>query len=69
LPETKLNQEKWGSAAEKAIGEILSLEPMHIDEIIKKSGLSSSSALSGLTLLQVKGLVKNQGGMRYSLLT
>lgn len=55
------------SPTEAALGKALSLEPTHIDTIIKTSGLPSHIALSTLTLLEMKGKVRNLGSMMYVL--
>jgi len=44
---------------------IMNREPRHIDLIIKESGLGSAEIGSTLTLLEMKGRVKNVGGMQY----
>jgi DNA processing protein len=46
---------------------IISLEPTHIDDIVVQSGLSATITNSTLTLMEMKGKVKNIGGMNYSL--
>jgi len=52
---------------EKAIYESLSEEKKHVDEIIKDSALESQLIISTLTLMEIKGKVKNLGGMVYTL--
>jgi len=42
-------------------------EPRHIDDIVLESGLAVSTVSGALTMMEIKGKVKNQGGMRYSL--
>lgn len=44
---------------------LLSSEPRHIDIVIKQSTLASALVGSTLTLLEMKGRVKNIGGMLY----
>ncbi|HBV57856.1 MAG TPA: DNA-protecting protein DprA [Candidatus Magasanikbacteria bacterium] len=56
---------KADSPEEAAILKIITREPKHIDNITKDSTLSASSTLSTLTLLEIKGRVKNMGGMMY----
>ena len=56
LPENKL---------EKIIFEILSLDPIHIDKIIKKAKLDTSVVTSALTMMEIKGMVKNLGAGNY----
>ena len=40
-------------------------DPVHIDEIIRSSGLEIAMVSSALTLMELKGLVKQVGGMNY----
>lgn len=44
---------------------LLSKEPTHIDLLIKQSGLDSPTVNSTLTMMEMKGKVKNVGGMMY----
>lgn len=46
---------------------ILSLEPVHIDELVQKSKLNTSTINSVLTMMEMKGIVKHVGGMQYVL--
>jgi DNA processing protein len=57
-----------GNPAEENILKILSHEPLHIDKIIKLSKLETSTASSALSLMEMKGMVKNIGGQNYILL-
>jgi len=43
----------------------LSHEPMHIDELMRLTKLDTSKINSTLTIMEMKGLVKNLGGMQY----
>jgi len=52
---------------EEKILNLLSKEPIHIDEIIKKSNLQAQTVLSCLTLMEMKGYVKNIGAGNYIL--
>jgi len=45
----------------------LSAEPTHIDEVCRSSGLSTSTVSSTLTMMELKGLVKQVGTMNYVL--
>ncbi len=45
----------------------LSREPMHIDALIAATGMTSADAVTALTMLELKGVVKNLGEMRFSL--
>ena len=42
-------------------------EPIHIDEICRCSGLAASLVSSTLTMMELKGMVKQVGGMNYTL--
>lgn len=59
LPETE---------EEKIIIENLGSEPIHIDQIIKKANRPTSQISSTLSLMEMKGLIKNMGGQNYILL-
>jgi DNA processing protein len=39
----------------------------HVDDIIERTGLSPAKVLAGLTLLQLRGLVRQESGKRFSL--
>ena len=45
----------------------LSAEPTHIDEVSRSSGLPVSTVSSNLTIMELKGLVKQMGNMNYVL--
>ncbi len=55
------------SPTEAAILPHLSHNPVHIDFIIKASALPSPTVMSAITLMEMKGKVKNTGGMTYAL--
>ncbi|MFH1890771.1 MAG: DNA-processing protein DprA [Candidatus Kuenenbacteria bacterium] len=44
---------------------LLSAEPIHINDIIKKSGIGTSLVNSTIALMEIKGKVKNLGNMMY----
>lgn len=52
---------------EKIIIEILRLEPKHIDEITKISGLAHASVSSCLTIMEIGGKIKHLGNMHFRL--
>jgi DNA processing protein len=52
---------------ERAILACLGEEARHIDEVCRASGLPISTVSSALALLELKGLVRQMGGMQYSL--
>jgi DNA processing protein len=53
-----------GTYEEKLV-EILSSEPLHLDEIVRISGLNVADISARLTIMELKGLVKNLGGGVY----
>ena len=72
-PETVKTEEKKLltlnlSEDEHELVKLLSSTPTHIDSIIEKSGKSASSVAALLTVLQIKGVVKESTGKFYSLL-
>ncbi len=52
-------------AGEKRLLELLSSEPVHVDEIINRTGLPVEEVTATLTLMELKGLVRQVGGMNY----
>ncbi len=55
------------SPIEAIIIRYLSQEPTHIDQLIKQSLLPSNTIMSNLTLMEMKGKIKNLGNMMYIL--
>ena len=55
------------SAEEAALLKHLSPQPIHVDELSRASGLPSAEVSSTLTLMELKGMVQQVGGMRYVL--
>ncbi len=53
------------SQEEKNVLDALSHEEMHVDIIIKLTKLETSAVSSTLSLLEIKGLIKNIGGQNY----
>jgi len=53
------------SPQENAILAVLSQEPRHIDEITKASNLASTQISATLTIMEMKGKVRNLGNMMY----
>jgi DNA processing protein len=55
------------NAAEKRVYDLLSTEePRHIDDIVERSGLNSSEVLATLFDLEMKGIVRQMPGKRFS---
>lgn len=55
------------SAEEAAIMAHLTGQPIHVDDLSRETGLESSILSSTLTLLELKGIVQQVGGMNYTL--
>lgn len=53
------------TATERTILLLLSRTPLHVDALIVSSALAGPIVMSTLTLLEIKGLVKNMGSMMY----
>lgn len=52
-------------ALEACILQVLSSQPQHVDEIGHQSGLSIDKVSATLTLMELKGMVRQVGGMNY----
>ncbi|MCX6740993.1 MAG: DNA-processing protein DprA [Candidatus Parcubacteria bacterium] len=61
-PKVEINFE---NPEEAALWQLLSSEPVQIDYLITKSNLSSQTVNAVLALMEIKGWVRNLGGMRY----
>lgn len=53
------------SEEERVLLSLLSHEPLHVDKIFKAATLETAVANSALTMLEIKGIAKNVGGMNY----
>jgi DNA processing protein len=51
--------------AERALMATLSREPRHVDDIVRASGLAAATVSGTLAMLELKGLVRDLGGMQY----
>lgn len=56
------------SETERTLAAVLVTPRMHIDDVIAKSGLSASEALSALTMLEIEGIVAQEPGKLFTLL-
>lgn len=50
---------------ERALMAALSREPQHIDAVVRRSGLAAATVSGTLALLELKGLVRDVGGMQF----
>jgi len=64
---TLLQPELSFSADEASLLRILADEPQHVDDICAQSGLSIGHVSATLTLMELKGMVRQVGGMNFSL--
>jgi DNA processing protein len=53
------------SAEEVALYTQLSAQPVHVDDLCRLTGMPSSAVSSTLTLMELKGMVRQVGGMNY----
>ena len=52
---------------ERTLLKLLSVDPQHIDELIRLSNFPANLVSSTLTMMELKGLVRHLGGMQYAL--
>jgi DNA processing protein len=50
---------------ERVLMAALTREPRHVDEIVRESGMTAATVAATLALLELKGLVRDLGGMQY----
>ena len=55
------------NAEEKKLLELLSHDPLHIDDLIRESDLPAMTVSSTLTMMELKGIIRQVGGMQYVL--
>lgn len=66
IPEKQLTRKlNPTSVAEKNLLNCLSQEPIHVDELCSLSGLPISEVSATLTMMELKGMVTQVGGMHY----
>lgn len=53
------------SSLEAKILQVLDFEPKHIDEICHLAGMAIDQVAAALTMMELKGMVQQVGGMRY----
>jgi DNA processing protein len=52
---------------EASLMRVLAIEPLHVDEICVQTGLPIDKVSATLTIMELKGMVRNLGGMSYSM--
>jgi DNA processing protein len=50
---------------EASVLRMLSQEPIHIDEVLRSSGLEIAAVSSALAMLELKGMARQVGNMNY----
>ena len=62
--ELRKNEKKFDSLSteEKKIVEIIENEPMAFDEIVRSLKLDSSRLATLLSMMEIRGIIKNSGG-------
>ena len=55
------------NSEERTLLALLSHDPLHIDEIIRESGLPTTTVAATLMVMELKGMIKQFGGMQYVL--
>jgi len=65
LNQTPTTTKLKASEKEKEILKFLEYEPRHINELVQLTQLDTSTINSRLTIMELQGLVKNVGNMRY----
>jgi DNA processing protein len=48
-----------------ALLRLLTSEPLHVDQIVRAAGLPAALVSSALTMMELKGLARQLGGMKY----
>ena len=64
---TRAEQIAPASDSERAVMQHLSVDPIHIDDLVRLCGRTVADVSSTLTILELKGLVQMVGHMQYSL--
>jgi DNA processing protein len=52
-------------ATEAQLFDLLGHEPLHVDDIRARTGLPIEQVTAALALMELKGMVRQVGGMRY----
>ncbi|MQC17122.1 MAG: DNA-processing protein DprA, partial [Chloroflexi bacterium] len=53
------------SHEERTLMGVLTREPQHVDDVVRRSGLAAAIVSGTLALLELKGLVRDVGGMQF----
>jgi DNA processing protein len=66
-PSSRLRRAKGETKEEDLILKLLNQEPLHFDELIRRTKFKSSQLSSILSLMEIKGLIKSLSGGTYSI--
>ena len=55
------------NAEERTLLALLSHDPRHVDELIRESGLPTMSVTATLTMMELKGMIRQMGSMQFVL--
>ncbi len=55
------------NAEEKKLLDLLSHDPLHIDDLIRESELAANDVIAVLTMMELKGMIRQVGSMQYIL--
>jgi DNA processing protein len=69
LPEIKISREpiKGDNPIEEKVLAALTNEPIHIDLLAKKTGIANSDLSAAMTMMEIRGKVRNVGNMSFIL--
>lgn len=65
LERREIRQSLPADPTEAALFQLIGAEPLHVDEIRAQTGLPIEKVSSTLTMMELKGLVRQVGGMQY----
>ncbi len=52
---------------ERTLLKLLSHDPLHVDDLIRESGMATTTVSSTLMMMELKGMIRQVGGMQYVL--
>ena len=55
------------NAEESTLLTLLSHDPLHVDDLIRESNLETKSVIATLTMMELKGMIRQVGGMQFVL--
>ncbi len=55
------------NAEERVLLDLIGHEPRHVDDLIRESGLATTTVTATLMMMELKGMVRQVGGMQFVL--